>query len=274
MGQVENDVATGDFGTKYWDRIVQENHLCVPNSWRRYMQGVYRRLIVNWLPDADRGQRLKTDLFEEALSDESILPELGKNSLGLDSSQKVARAARRRLTKHNKGNAVLVCDLRNLSLRSSSVSAILSGSSLDHFLTKEELSASLQELNRILIPGGTLVLTLDNPSNPVVWLRNRLPFSWLNRLGLVPYYVGETCAVTEARERLEASGFTVTHCSAVAHAPRLLAIWAGRFAERFWNSNQLEWFERLLERAETLEAWPTRYQTGYYIAMRAVRCRS
>lgn len=266
-------MSTDDIDSKYWDQIVLQDDARVPPLWRRYMREVYRRLIVNWLPDAG-GRRLKTDLFEEALSEESILPELGQNSLGLDGSREVARAAKRHLQRCKQDRAIFVCDLRNISLRSNCVSAILSGSSLDHFEKREDFTTSVQELNRVLVPGGTLVLTLDNPSNPVVWLRNRLPFSWLKRLGLVPYYVGKTCTVSEASRRLKASGFSVTNCSAVVHAPRLPAIWAGRLAERFWRSNQLAWFERVLESMELLERWPTRYRTGYYIALRAVKCRS
>ena len=58
--------------------------------------------------------------------------------------------------------------------------------------------------------GGTLLITLDNGRNPLVALRNLLPFSLLRRLGLVPYYVGPTLGPTQLIDYLRAAGFAVS----------------------------------------------------------------
>jgi hypothetical protein len=57
------------------------------------------------------------------------------------------------------------------------------------------------------------------------------PFVWLNRCGLVPYYVGPTYGRAEGRARLEAPGFAVTDVTAVAHAVRAPVIWLIALAE-------------------------------------------
>jgi SAM-dependent methyltransferase len=257
-------------GTLYWDKVMAKTRCGPPiNAWRSYMRGVYVRLARAWLQDLDSGRSLKTDLFEEAITDHHLLKDIGNGSVGIDNSFEVVRAARARLTAEGSQHPLIVGDLRELPLRSGTIKNILSGSSLDHFPEKADINESLAELERVLALGGTMVITFDNPHNPIVWLRNHLPFSWLNRLGLVPYYVGATCGRTEARERLEALGLVVTDVTAVAHAPRMPAIWLITIAERM-NWTFLESvISRLLDRFEVMQRWPTSYLTGYYLAIRA-----
>ena len=69
---------------------------------------------------------------------------------------------------------------------------VVSNSTLDHFARADDITIALREIQQVLKPGGRLILTLDNPSNPVVRLRNALPFAALNQMGLVPYFVGAT----------------------------------------------------------------------------------
>jgi len=258
------------FGCLYWDHIFEETRRGTSlGTWRAYMRRIYRRLVQDWLPAASLGRGLKTDLFEEAVTPYHLLPELGPGSIGVDCSPAVVRAAQEQLAAREEAYLLVVGDLRRLPLRSESVMRILAGSSLDHFSDKTDIAVSLAELTRVLAPGGTLVVTFDNPHNPIVWLRNRLPFAWLNRLHLVPYYVGATYNCTEARHRLEALGLAVTDVTAVAHVPRAPAIWLVAAAERLgWR-----WLDTLLMQIfngfEAMEYWPTRYRTGYYLAIRA-----
>jgi len=259
-----------EIGTIYWDRVVMQTRCGRPlNAWRAYMRRVYLRLARAWLPDIDSDCSLKTDLFEEAVSPHHLLTDIGAGSVGIDNSFEVVRAARDRLAEEGRERLFLVGDLRKIPLRSGIIKNIFSGSSLDHFENGAEIAESLAELERILATGGTMVITFDNPHNPIVWLRNRLPFAWLNRLGLVPYYVGATCGRKEARERLEALGLKVVSMTAVAHAPRVGAIWLTAIAERMGWSGLEAMLGRVLDRFEIMEKWPTRYLTGYYLAIRA-----
>lgn len=252
---------------RYWDEVVgQFRRAGALDAWHRYMHGVYGGLIADWLPP-DGQRRLKTDLFEEAVGRTRPLADLGPGSIGLDVSLEVARQARAHL--RGVQCSCLVADLRAIPLRSGSMPGILSGSSLDHFTRREDLSAGLSELGRVLAPGGTLILTLDNPHNPLIRLRNRLPFRTLEAWGLVPYYVGVTLDRHEASQALAAIGLRVVEVRVVAHAPRAPAIWVVRIAERLgWSTATVP---RRLSGFDVLGQWPTRYLTGYYLAFRAVK---
>jgi SAM-dependent methyltransferase len=212
---------------------------------------------------------MKTDLFEEAVSSHHLLDALGPGSIGLDCSAATVLAARERLRQAEGRHLFVVADLRAIPLRAGAVGHILAGSSLDHFPDKADIAVSLAELARVLRVGGTLVVTFDNPHNPAVWLRNRLPFTWLNRLGVVPYYVGKTYGCREGRAQLESLGLAVTDVTAVAHTVRAPAIWLVALAERLNASRLQRLLGRALAASERLERWPTRYRTGYYLAFRA-----
>lgn len=258
----------------YWDQIVEEILRAAPiRIWRAYMRRVYIRLMARWLRGSGPGPRLKTDLFEEAITPYHLLPELGPRGVGIDVSLTVVQAARERLKIENRHHPLVVADLRALPIRSGVMGQILSGSSLDHFSRKRDIATSLADLARILAPGGLLVITFDNVHNPVVCLRNHLPFAWLNRLGLVPYYVGATYSRAEARHQLEALGLVVTAVTAVAHAPRVFAIWLAALTERLGWPSLEALLSRALDGLECLERWPTRYRTGYYLAIRAEKPR-
>jgi SAM-dependent methyltransferase/GNAT superfamily N-acetyltransferase len=255
---------------EYWDEVVADALAAPPiEAWRAYMRRVYASLVARWLPPVSGGLGLKTDLFEEAVSSHHLLSTLGPGSVGLDYSPAVVRAARKRLATGGGRHRFVVGDLRRIPLRTASMARILAGSSLDHFAKRGDLAEGLAELARVLAPGGMAILTFDNPENPLVWVRNHLPFSWLHRIGLVPYYVGHTYGRREARIRLEALGLTVTEVAAVAHAPRAPAIWLAAIGDRLGRPALSVGIGNLLWRFESLARWPTRFWTGYYVALAA-----
>lgn len=252
-----------------WDRVVEEfQGSPTLEVWRSYMKEVYGRLTRRWFRAAPPGRRLKTDLFEEAICPQHPIAEFPAGSLGTDGSVSVVARARYNIDAA-RGCQLLVSDLRQSPIRPGTLGSILSGSSLDHFETDEELFCGLTQIAEGLAPGGILVLTLDNPNNPLIWIRNHLPYRLLNRLRLVPYFVGRTWSRRETRRHLEALGLEVSDETAVAHAPRAPAIWLNSLSRR-WEADH---FGSLLLRAylafEGLERLPTRYLTGYYIALRA-----
>lgn len=262
--------ALGRERSHYWDEVLQEmGHQHISETWYTYMRAVYGRLLHEWLPDSPAGRSLKTDSFEEALSTQPVLQDLGAESIGIDCSLAIVQMARERLRKREDRHQFVVGDLCQLPFRPETLASILAGSSLDHFPEKEDIATSLAELVHALAPGGILIATFDNPHNPLIWMRNRLPFPFLSRFGLVPYYVGATYTLHEACQQLEALGMVVTDRTAVAHVPRAPAMWVAKVIDRLgWKR-----FNRsvllLFDICERLAQWPMCYRTGYYLALRA-----
>lgn len=211
----------------------------------------------------------KTDLFEEAVGPHAPLARLPTGSFGMDGSLEIARAARERLERDGLSMRVLVGDLRRIPLRTGSVSRILSGSSLDHFPDPRDLDAGILELARVLASGGALHLTLDNPRNPIIQLRNRLPERVRGRTRIVPFFVGATYGPRILRERLRAAGLRIRVETALVHAPRYLAVLLARLVEGRCGSAPGRALARALRTTDALAGLPTRYLTGHYVAIHA-----
>ncbi|GJL58210.1 MAG: hypothetical protein NPIRA03_10670 [Nitrospirales bacterium] len=160
-------------------------------------------------------------------------------------------------------------DVRDLPFGNESFEVVVSNSTLDHFQTLDEIIVSLRELHRVLRQGGQLILTLDNPANPIIAARNVLPFKFLNRLGILPYYVGATCGPWRLQKWLREIGFDVRDVTAVLHCPRVLAVLAAKILCSCANSAVQQRFLRWMQVFENMSHWPTRYLTGNFIAVRA-----
>ncbi len=251
--------------TAYW-RELGLSWLRSPRQrlWRRFHDRAVGEWVAAHLPAGARSV-LKTDLFEEAVG-EPILAGLAERSslaMGLDLALPLAAAARRRA-----GAALVVAaEVERLPLADGSVQVVVSTSTLDHFHGEDRLQRSLTELARVLAPGGTLLLTLDNLDNPVVRLRNRLVRSRVRAFGLVPYRVGATVGRAGLRRMLEASGLTPEWMGAVVHPVRSLAIPLCGWAERRWGRRGQEILLRWLSASEALGRLPTRFLTGSYLAV-------
>ena len=148
---------------------------------------------------------------------------------------------------------------------------IISTSTLDHFESPAAIADSLAELFRVLRPGGRMIITMDNPANPLVALRNSLPFRLLNRLGVTPYFFGATCNQRKLQGMLTETGFTVLASDAVLHCPRVFAVAAARLLERFAPLRAQRVFLRILISFERLRTLRTRNLTGHFIAALAVK---
>ncbi len=267
-------------GVPDWD-VVAELWKAAPSQalWRRYSDEVNSALARRWLPPRS-GTMLKTDLWDEAMGD-GLYPSLVERAdrvVGVDVSAQIVAAARLRYPKLE----ALIAEIRRLPLEAGSVDAVVSNSTLDHFETREEIDASVRELARVLRPGGTLLLTLDNPLNPLVAILRAIPSRHLNRVwlrlgpltarvGLAPYHVGATYARRPLVSLLAAAGFRVEEETTLVHSPRVLAVLAGRVLERRGGPEVQERFLGLLRSTERLGALPTRYLTGYFFGVRATR---
>ena len=239
---------------RYWDAVAAEAD-GLPPGWRRQARAEHLALIRRWVGEP-RGRWLKTDLFEERSADRALLPFLATASwVGTDVSPAVAAQALARVD----GRAA-VADIRRTPFPAGTFDGILSTSTLDHFDDPDDVGRSLVELHRILRPGGRLVLTLDNPRNPLVRLRNALPDRVARRTGLVPFAVGHTLAEGPGVEALVAARFSVEATAHVLHAPHVIGTRLARFG----------WYERrVLPRFEALARTRVAPFSGHFVAFLA-----
>ena len=189
---------------------------------------------------------------------------------GIDISASIVKAARQR---HPGLDAVVASDVRTLPFGDDAFDAVISTSTLDHFDTIDDIMAALSNIARILKPGGRLILMMDNPSNPLVRLRNSLPVAWLVRLGLVPYYMGVTTGHTALEAGLSKRNFRVLGSTAIMHCARMPAVLLSALLDATDAGRAADWSRRrfleILRLFEYLEDWPTRYMTGYFVAVLA-----
>ena len=254
----------------YWDEIADEWGRGRGSSWRAVSDAVNGDLIDRWLPPVPAGSVLKTDLFDE-LAGVGLVPGLLDSFAavaGIDVSPGLVARVREL---HPRLDA-RVADVRSLPFEAESFDAIVSNSTLDHFASVGEIGASLREIGRVLRPGGTLLVTLDNGMNPIVAARNALPARWRSATGLVPYDVGATCRrPRDLRALLETAGFEVAALDAVLHCPRVLGVLAGNVADRRAGARGRRAYARALVGCEGLSRLPSRYVTGHFLAALAVK---
>lgn len=237
--------------------------------WRVHSDAVNIALMARWLPEKRVERLLKTDLFDEAV-DDGVYPVLepkAQNVIGIDVSLLMAKAA---LGRHTdlKGISADVCCL---PFAEKSFDVIVSNSTLDHFKTQDQIIDSLRELYRVLRVDGQLIITLDNLANPVIALRNILPFRSLHYLGVVPYYVGATFRPRRLCLQLRRVGFDPIEITTIMHCPRIFAVAWAEMLERCGTLKAKRRFLRALMAFECLSRWPTRFLTGYFVAVAAIK---
>jgi ubiquinone/menaquinone biosynthesis C-methylase UbiE len=253
----------------YWEDVCREFRKSPLRLWRHHSDAVNNKLLEQWLPKEPIQRLIKTDVFDEALGD-GLYPLLAlraKNVVGIDISPFTLHAA---VAHHDRLSAV-GADANRLPFVDEAFEVVVSNSTLDHFESCEELIVSLRELYRVLKAGGLLIITLDNLANPVIALRNALPFRLVNRLGIVPYYVGATTGPRGLRRMLQQVEFKILEVDAVMHCPRVLAVWAARILERHAGTGIQKRFLKILMSFERLSHWRTRFLTGYFLAVKAIK---
>jgi SAM-dependent methyltransferase len=255
-----------------WDLVVEEWLEANPHpSWREHSDQVNAALIARWLPPRRDGRLLKTDLFDEVASAGvySVLATRAETVCGMDVSAYTATAA------SAKYPAILAAaaDVRHLPFVDSSFDAVVSLSTIDHFADAADIPRALREMWRVLDFNGTLVLTLDNLSNPFVAVRNALPYSFLRRLGLVSYPVGRTLTFHQALERVTRAGFVVEECIGVMLSPRVIAIPLLEALSRRTSKRAAGFFRSALMWMEKFQDSPLAPRLAHFVAIRAVKTK-
>ncbi|HEU5082855.1 MAG TPA: methyltransferase domain-containing protein [Acidimicrobiales bacterium] len=235
----------------YWDEIAGQGD-ALPDGWRRHARDAHLALLERWV-GAPTGRWLKTDLFEERDRTRALLPRLASATwVGADLAPLTVRGA---------GVARgVAADVRRLPFPDGAFDGVLSTSTLDHFEQARSIELALAELRRVLAPGGRLVLTLDNPDNPLIRLRNALPDGIARRTGLVPFAVGATLDVDDGCAALRRHGFEVLDTALLLHAPHVVGTRLARFAA---------WERHALPRLDRLGTTRVARRTGHFVAFLA-----
>lgn len=253
----------------HWNAVADEWTVPQPRLWRAHSDAVNSLLLARWLPEKRVARLLKTDLFDEAVSAGLFhsLDRAARQVVGIDVSQPINAAAAAQYPSLD----TVLSDVRALAFADGTFDVVASISTLDHFRSDAEVEHALREIARVMRPGGTLVITVDNLGNPLVALRNRLPFRVVHWLGLVPYFVGRTYTVCDLEAILRSVAFDVEDRCALVHAPRVLAAAAARAIDRSGSERLRAAFLRGLMAWERLDLLPTRFATGHFVAVRAVK---
>ena len=254
----------------YWDSVSAAFGRNGAHAlWRSHSDRLNRALVQTWLANHKVQSILKTDTFDEAVG-QGLYPLLQKHAEvvhGIDIAAEFVAQAGNRYPEF----AVQQADVRDISFADNSIDIAVSNSTLDHFLTTNDIDTSLRELFRVLKPGGALVISLDNLQNPVIGIRNMLPCTLLKTLRMVPYFVGATLSRRGLVAALEQAGFAVVETRAIMHCPRVLAVHLAAILQRTASRKNQQRFLDWLNKFEALSNWPSRYFTGHFVAAYALK---
>jgi SAM-dependent methyltransferase len=247
----------------------------VDNAWFRYQDDVYaawwrERVLAG---EGDRPRVLQTDAFGEACG----LPSFQRNGTPMrltlmDVSPLILRDAARILERQHVSMPRAATDVRQLAFRSDAFDLVFSPSTLDHFAEVGEIGVALRELHRVLRPGGRLLISLDNPVNPMIRVRQAL-YRRTGRIGgLIPFRMGPTLSRPRLVDALEQAGFEVQDSRYLLHVPRILGLWLGEWAARSGGDRVGRSLRALFSALDRrLRRLPTRSWTGHFVAAHCLR---
>lgn len=204
--------------SKYWDSVAKKfDTYYIVDYLAEYKGEQYTELVKKWLNQ--KGNVLKTDLFEEAFGNDNIIFSeclSGQKRYGIDISPSITEIARGNSAKYETTPPhFMTCDVRSLPFKECSFDAVISSSTLDHF---PEIESAMKELYRILKKEGVLILTLNNGHNPIYYLNFKLYniFNWKG------YYDYKCYTTGEIQKLAEKVGFNVETHTGIVFIPFLI----------------------------------------------------
>jgi SAM-dependent methyltransferase len=249
--------------TRIWDVEWMRSWKAHPdNAWFAYEARVYlAQLAASGTPRT--GRALKTDAFDEACGRRQLTAGLGRDVMVVDVSPRVVRQA---ACAGWDGITLAAADVRCLPFTAGNFDLVLSTSTLDHFDARADIGTALAELRRMLAADGRLLVTLDNPANPVLRLR-RLIYALTGSIrAVIPFRMGLTLSRRRLVAAVERAELDVHESGYLVHAPRVVALWAGEWAaRRGWTTiaRRLAVLFDAIERVA--RRLPTRRWTAHFI---------
>ena len=189
----------------------------------------------------------------------------GFHCVGIDISETILAKARQNAANLGLGKEVLFSSqsLEDLAIADCRFDIVHCRGVLMHI---PEWEKALEHLCRILKPGGTLIITLDNKTN----LTEPLFRLWI-RLGLSPFYIGKTYSVKELEKSLGEVGLSVIESTAIIHNPRFFTKVFIACLRKIGPNRFDGWIRKLLSLLDSLEKRRIKYLTAQFIATRATK---
>ena len=162
-------------------------------------------LFRRYLSPLNGRRILKTDLWDEAKNTRILCwaAEAGAKTFGVDISPPTVARARRHFGDRNLSLNGLVSDVRSLPFPAASFDAVYSMGTIEHFAESE---TALQEIFRVLRPGGLAIIGVPNRWDP--FLRPLL-VTLLYRVGLYGYGYEKSYSRRALRNMVERTGLGV-----------------------------------------------------------------
>jgi exosortase/archaeosortase family protein len=197
----------------FWERVGAE----FPDLGGAASTDYYRdneiRLLSDHLEPLDGMRLLKTDLWDEARNTRILQWAAGRGArpFGIDISRPTAAQAGRAFGPRRLHAAA--ADVRRLPFGDGRFTAVYSMGTIEHFA---DWGAALDEIFRVLEPGGRAIIGVPNRHDPflrplLVWL--------LQRAGLYAYGAERSFSRRQLRAELEARGFRVVAETGILFMP-------------------------------------------------------
>jgi SAM-dependent methyltransferase len=258
----------------YWDSIARK--IPIGQDYDKLLAEHYRRahlsLISGWTVLSSHLSVLKTDLFAEAVCPSrsftwEILKACGSIT-GIDISSQICEQAAQTSANLLPGHTLtcVTCDLRQMPFAGDSFDIIISDSTLDHYKCKKDIEIALKELIRVLKPGGTIVVTMDNKTN----FTEPLFRLWII-LGMAPFFIGKTFSMRELKKAISGNGLEISDSDYLIHNPRFFTKLMISIFRRVSPRKSDGWINRALRFFDSLNNRATRSLTGQFIAVKVVK---
>lgn len=257
----------------YWDKLVKDTQTQDYDSLlAEHYRNAHLDLISSWVTLSSHQNILKTDLFAEAMCpSRSFMWEILRKSgriTGIDISPEICKKSKQNTGVFAPGQSsvYISCDIRALPFSTACFDLVISDSTLDHFKNKRDIQIALNEFSRVLKPGGTIIITMDNKTN----LTEPLFRLWII-LGLAPFFIGKTYSMRELKTAAQKTGLEIAECNTLIHNPRFFTKLMVSVFRHVFPRKYDSWTKRSLKYFDSLSLQPTRYLTAQFIAIKATK---
>lgn len=186
----------------------------------RYYAENERRLFVEHFPRLEGLKILKTDLWDEAKNTRILAWAAGQGAraYGIDISEPTLRQAHATFVGDHTVLRAAAADVRAIPFGDDTFDAIYSMGTIEHFAETEQ---AVQEIARVLAPGGRAIIGVPNRHDPFL---RPLMVSAMYAVGLYGYGLEKSYSRRSLRAMLERAGLEVEVETAILFIPGWLRI--------------------------------------------------